>query len=133
MPPSFNTFVVFGRWLPFDVGAASWAGGAVLGVGRQLQGAVEEKDGEAKEAPIKSKKLSKEGEGINVSCKSDGSKNAEVKSQDDMELTSGEQLNGGDAGTKKAMSQWTKTKKDTLQIGTMIMNPKMRIMRESVR
>ena len=93
----------------------------------------EEKDGEAKEAPIKSKKLSKEGEGINVSCKSDGSENAEVKSQDAMELTSGEQLNGGDAGTKKAMSQWTKTKKDTLQIRTMIMNPKMRIMRESVR
>ena len=44
MPPTFNTFVVFGRWLPFDVGAASWAGGAVLGVGRQLQGAVEEED-----------------------------------------------------------------------------------------
>ena len=46
MPPTFHAFVVFGRWLPFDVGAASWAGGAVLGVGRQLQGAVEEEDGE---------------------------------------------------------------------------------------
>ena len=62
----------------------------------------EEKDGEAKEAPIKSKKLSKEGEGINMSCKSDGSENAEVKSQDAMELTSGEQLDGGDAGAKKS-------------------------------
>lgn len=63
---------------------------------------IEEKDGEAKEASIKSKKLSKEGEGINVSCKSDGSKNAEVRSQDAMELTIGDQSDGGDAGTKKS-------------------------------
>ena len=49
MSPSFNTFVVFWRWLPFDVGAAPWAGAAVQawrGVGGELQGAVEEEDGE---------------------------------------------------------------------------------------
>ena len=49
MSRSFNTFVVFGRWLPFDVGAAPWAGAALLAwrvVGSELQGSVEEEDGE---------------------------------------------------------------------------------------
>ena len=49
MSRSFDTFVVFWRWFPFDVGAAPWAGGAVLacrGVGGELQGSVEEEDGE---------------------------------------------------------------------------------------
>ena len=44
MSCSFDTFVVFWRWLPFDVGAAPWAGGVVLVVGSELQGAVEEED-----------------------------------------------------------------------------------------
>ena len=44
MSRSFDTFVVFWRWFPFDVGAAPWAGGVVLVVGSELQGAVEEED-----------------------------------------------------------------------------------------
>ena len=44
MSCSFDTFVVFWRWLPFDVGAAPWAGAVVLVVGSELQGAVEEED-----------------------------------------------------------------------------------------
>ena len=46
MSPFFNTFVVFGRRLPFDVAAAPWAAVmGLLGVG-ELQGAVEKEDGE---------------------------------------------------------------------------------------
>ena len=44
MSRSFNTFVVFWRRLPFDVGAAPWAGAVVLVVSSELQGAVEEED-----------------------------------------------------------------------------------------